>query len=176
MQPDDVMLDLETLGTDPGCIILSVGAARFNPRKVGITDQFHVRLNVAQQVLHGAKPAQGTLDWWKKQSDDAKMVFLMRETPLPDALEMFNNFCGSAIKIWGNGPSFDVGLLKDLYLRIGMRWPFDYWAERDFRTVKDMTTDLLIRHGTFHNAMDDAVTQALHVQKVYTALGLQDAS
>lgn len=175
MRPEHVMLDLETLGTSLGSVILSIGAYRFSPFVMNDpgAESLHLRLNVAQQLCLGSTVTKGTIDWWSKQSPEAQKIMVLPETELRTALDAFVSFCDGASRVWGNGPSFDCLLLYDLFNRAKVEWPFSYYNERDFRTIKDLVPNLAIeRSGVFHNALDDAITQARHVQKVYAQLGI----
>lgn len=50
----DVMLDIETLGTKPGCMVLSVGACTFNLATGEIGDEFYMTLQMNPQQAVGA--------------------------------------------------------------------------------------------------------------------------
>ena len=95
-----VMIDLETLGTLPGSVILSIGAVVFDPSKPiseCIEGQFYCVVNTEDSLRHGLKLNQATLDWWERQSQEAREV--LHEAASQDtsshlnmALEMLAHF------------------------------------------------------------------------------------
>jgi hypothetical protein len=50
----DIMIDLETLGLQPGCVLLSLGAAAFSLHESGsLGDTFHCNINRTSCVKLG---------------------------------------------------------------------------------------------------------------------------
>jgi hypothetical protein len=39
----DIMIDIESLNTTPDCVILTIGAVRFDPKGTGIVDRLELR-------------------------------------------------------------------------------------------------------------------------------------
>ena len=66
-----IMIDLETLGKRPGCIISSIGAVVFDPRSDWIGDTLHTHIDWADSELRGFKADIDTVKWWLKQDDAA---------------------------------------------------------------------------------------------------------
>ncbi len=67
----NVMIDLETLGTRPGSVILSIGAVEFD-RDLGLGREFYVELNQASSITAGLTTDDATVDWWLDQEDAAR--------------------------------------------------------------------------------------------------------
>jgi hypothetical protein len=164
------MLDLETLGTRPGCAILSIGAVRFDPSLPhGIADAFHVVVNTASCTQrYGLTVDQGTLDWWACQSDEARALLAEAKASrvgLAAGLGDFTAYVqrqGSErdIRLWGNGADFDPVILRACYEACGIKWPWRYGA-RCFRTLRELAglpkkQAALIKH----DALADATAQA----------------
>ena len=168
----DVMIDLETLGTDPGCVVLSIGAVVFGPSGTGA--EFHRVLSVDQQVKAGMRIDPDTHIWWEQQSDDAKKTLLeahAKEDRLIYDLIDFSVWVESTVglgrraNIWGNGAEFDNSILGALYKKMGLKKPWAYGESRCYRTLKNLRQiDLPTRPegNVFHNALDDARLQAQH--------------
>jgi len=174
-----MMLDLETLGTEPGCIILSIGAVDFDPLsgKVGENGYYAV-IDMDEQLDKGLTSDPGTLAWWKKQNPEARAVFDEEGIPIKDAVKGFRKYwddCGARY-VWAHGSVFDVPIWCALDLK--PRWKF--WDIRDTRTIFDLTGGKPERgDGTFHNALDDSIAQAKGIVTAYRAIGLapkQEAS
>ena len=56
---NNVVVDLETLGTKAGCVILSIGAAEFKDH--GVVDAFYRTLSIDSQTERGLKIEQRVL-------------------------------------------------------------------------------------------------------------------
>ena len=73
--------------------------------------------------------------------------------------------------VCANGTSFDFPILSHAYRACSMGQPWQYFNERDWRTVRKVgPTVEFERTGTHHNALDDACHQALHLQRVMARL------
>lgn len=169
MRPRGVMVDLETLGTVPGSIILSIGAVGFGPKKEhGST--FYEKISIESCQKHGLTFDADTLVWWMQQRIEAKAEAFSGALPLPVVLRDFSEFLGSDAKdveIWGNGASFDIALLAAAYRAAEIPVPWKFWNERCYRTMKSLYPEVPCeRTGTHHNALDDAMTQARHLAQI----------
>lgn len=176
IKPNHVMPDLETMGTRPGCAIVSIGAVVFDPR-YGVENQksFYRELDWKSQVALGFHIDPSTEKWWSKQSKEAREG-LNGIDDLKTVLIEFAKFIPSKdAKIWGNGPSFDVSILEHAYTKLGLDIPWKFWNVRDCRTVKDMFEcqrggwNNKVA-GTAHNALDDAKHQAQYVTMMWGKL------
>jgi len=155
---DRVMIDLETLGREPGCSIISVGCCRFDTREVGETFEASVSLTSCQE--HGLEIDAGTLEWWLSQSSEAREQLLGGDD-LPEVLRELNQFLRDADEVWANSPSFDLSILEAAFNACGVSAPWEFYEERDFRTLTSHDIDHEIEQdGIEHDAVDDAVHQA----------------
>ncbi len=160
-----IMLDLETLGLRAGCRVLSIGAVEFS--RDGLGREFYVVLNSDDQDRLFVDP--GTEAWWARQSLSARRVFTDEKQPTPVGLAEFNAYCASIdsvkyLRMWGNGADFDQPILAAVYAMHApeLKLPWQ-WGSRCYRTLKNLRPDVkLERQGTYHNALDDAKTQAEH--------------
>lgn len=160
----NIMLDLETLGTDPDAAILSIGACKFDLD--GVYDVFHTVIDPSS--------VKGSIDvptvmWWMKQSDEARQALTDADETIDRmvALADFSQWIGSRddVLMWGNGSPFDNVILRSAYDSYKMLPPWNWWNDRCYRTVKSLHRDVPMpeREGVHHNAMDDAVNQAEHL-------------
>jgi DNA polymerase III epsilon subunit-like protein len=170
-----LMVDLETLGTDPRSVILSIGAVFFTETEIG--KSFYVEAVVdSQQEEWQRKISADTLAWWINQNDVAKRVFHdgPHKQPLAQALFQLQNFIGSeedTVLVWANGAGFDFPLLHTAYHDIQERAPWRFFNERCYRTVKAMYPGIPKPvTGVAHNALDDAMSQAFHLQAIWQQL------
>ena len=160
-----VMLDLETLGTRPGDTILSIGAVKFDAEK-GLGEEFYVTIKPDSCKEAGLKAQKSTIEWWGKQSEEAKAAAFKGEFTLEAALlklSMWMPPIEQAV-VWGNGANFDNALLAAAYRAVKMDPPWNFWNDRCYRTISSMFMKSRVeRVGTYHNALDDAKTQALRL-------------
>lgn len=155
----NVMLDLETLGTKPGCIILSIGAVTFNGDY-----KFYRNINSNNCALYGLKAEQNTVEWWSNQTQQAKDSLTIDRVRLSEALNDFTKWFKDVKgqQIWCQGANFDVPVLEAAYDAVKFQIPWKFWNVRDTRTVYDITgfdPKTVQREGTYHNALDDCEHQ-----------------
>lgn len=162
------MIDLETLGTSAKAPIISIGAVFFD--KTGTKEEFYAALNVEEQISSQKRFADGsTIKWWMEQENAAKKVFREEYVETQQGLLSFAKWATDhvpldEIKPWGNGINFDIKLLESIFEDYGMKSliPWKFRNIRDYRTFKEFVFDGkgIERVGTYHNALDDAITQA----------------
>lgn len=165
-----VMLDLETLGTAQGSIILSIGAAVFFPQGKGHTETFYRNIDPVASKNLGFTTDPETVAWWQKQSEEAKESLVKDRIPPDQALADFSKFFYQVggEQLWCQGANFDEPMLSKAYKILGRSIPWKFFNVRDTRTVYDICrfdTRSLKRLGTYHNALDDCKYQIECVQK-----------
>ena len=167
--PTDVVIDLETLGTKPGCVILSMGAYAINS-PLGARASFYDTLAGGDQEALGLVIDPKTVEWWHKQDPGVRLEAFSGRAPLLVVLEgfakylaQFNNF-----RVWGNSASFDLGILAHTYEVAGIKVPWTYWQEMCYRTAKAMFQHIGVpaKPVVAHNALDDAISEALHLELI----------
>lgn len=178
-----IMLDLETLDTKQTTVVISIGAVAFDPKTNALGDHFYLELtaDVSSQQARGRTISGDTINWWMQQSNEARKVFDC-VAPNPnrvstfEALSRFGLFVAANgdkdCEIWGNGADFDNVILGSLYESFGLNKPWSYSRNRCYRTMRNLGIGPRrpTRVGTYHNALDDAVTQATHLQEIYACL------
>ena len=166
------MLDLETCGTGPFAAIIAIGAVVFDLETGQLGRTFLQPVDLGNSMLNGGIIDASTIEWWMKQSDEAKQVFFdERRRGIYDSLMSFSSFItistdckGGEVKMWGNGSDFDNVILSNAYGRCGIKPPWKFRNNRCYRTVKNLFPDIpFVPGGTAHNALDDARNQAKHL-------------
>lgn len=172
--PVHVMLDIETLGTKPGCKILQIGAVTMHADAREFKDYISIHILRSPQATLTEDPS--TVAWWSKQDSElhTKLFTPADGVNLNVALVQFSDWIqglGAQIKIWGNSASFDCKILEAAYDAIGIPLPWKYYNENCFRTLKNLVPGLEpARIGVQHNALDDAFHQAIWAQKIFSAM------
>lgn len=183
----DLMVDIETLGTTAGSIVLSIGAVIFNPFTLSGFDElreqaFYVNIDRDNAAHLGFTADPSTLDWWAKQDPAAWAALQTDPKPVREAINAFANFALNhplrISHVWAKSPSFDCVLLQALYQKFDQRFPIPFFAWRDVRTAEhfawcgEETPKFFGPEGLAHDARDDAVAQALSIQRAHYRLGL----
>lgn len=168
-----VMVDLETMGTGTKAAIIAIGAVKFNIVD-GITDTFHVGVDLASNKAVGMEIDADTVTWWLSEDRaEARRAWLaLDKVDLGDALygfaEWFNSdgetevLAADIAGVWGNGATFDNVILRSAFAGAYIPSPWPFWKDRCFRTMKveNPSVPEPMRQGTHHAALDDAVHQA----------------
>lgn len=169
----DIMLDLETMGTSSNAAIISIGACKFD--QWGVADKFQVFIDLDSAVLKGGKVDQETVNWWAKQSEEARLsIDNAEKVEIEEALFQFTQFCGEKYtgKVWGNGADFDNVILASAYRNCGLSLPWRAFNNRCLRTVRALFPSVpkLKFDGIEHDALADAVNQAEHLITILGAI------
>ena len=77
-----IMIDCETLGTRPGCHILSLAAIGFAPA-TGVMDPEPFEARIGLPPGGDLTVDADTLRWWLRQSDDARALALIHRPEFP---------------------------------------------------------------------------------------------
>lgn len=176
-----VMIDIETLGLLPGCAILSIGACRFALDGTGTGETFYINVDRESCLHYGLWADPQTEAWWATQSEEAKTALLTPEpVGLSNALLRFSEWltktsAAGPVSVWSHGAGFDLPILHVAAQKIQQKMPWSYRNERDTRTIFMLAAELNefkfehfiapFKHGVHHNGLDDAITQAIQIQK-----------
>ena len=184
----DIVVDLETLGTNNSPVIMQIGAAVFDITTGKIIRKFSHNISIQSCINLGLNIDALTLKWWTKQDPNTIKEVMNGTKSLEFVLDEFKKWVmmvsGNAIGIvhlWGNGILADNTWLKSAYNLIGKTYPIHYTKDRDVRTILDLAaikldvTEKQIQSqvenkGVYHNAVDDAEWAAKVVSTCYNIL------
>lgn len=163
------------------------------------TRGFYRRIDLADAVRNSGGADPDTLAWWFAQSDSAIKALVAPGTgSVRNALKDLMTYCrernanvlqgmgadpGIALWpkadiMWAKSPDFDGKILEAACDKVQLPRLFTFYAYRCVRTLQDLawpngpTARPKFDVGTAHNALDDAISQALTVQAGYQKLGL----
>lgn len=184
-QPIDyvhVMVDLETMGKKHNAPIVAIGAVVFDPATGSIGESFYKVVCLESSVNWGAVIDPSTVIWWLRQSSEARSAIVNDDAiPLQDALLQFREFVSDNVaggskkaQVWSNGASFDNSILRSSYDCIAEDYPWEYWNDRDVRTMVELGQAISFDpkttipfEGSRHNALADAIHQARYVSAIW---------
>ncbi len=134
-----LMIDLETLSSEPNAPIIQIGAVPFDIRtgEVGPAWQLNVRPDFAV-----TPPSLDTICWWLRQDEAARMSVAQAEHGFApaDACMAFEDFttmsCVEKLELWAMPPEFDCVILANLFRSVGRKPPWRYNMTRDLRTLE----------------------------------------
>lgn len=174
----DVMLDIETLGTDSNSVIVSISAVVFDLQTGKIGGEYEAGVNILEQLLNGGVIDTSTVAWWAAQSAAAKQaLYTLKAQALDIVLSSFNTWLAASttgqlkdVRIWGNGAVFDNVIVRNLYKRSGVNFVLPYWCDMDVRTlvaVSGINTKSFKFEGTKHCGIDDCKHQIKYCAAAY---------
>lgn len=189
-KPPSILFDFETVDVRPTAIVLDLAAVVFHEADVDtFTDlinspkrMFRVKFDVRTQK--GRTVDQSTLEWWAKQSDDAREVFNPSkiDVSIHDGITAFKEFCvNSGVNpkdslAYVRGASFDFSILANIMRTVfGATediFPVAFWQQRDVRTaiafamldphlrkmpVPKGLFEGFVRHNSVHDCCKDVI-------------------
>lgn len=171
---DNLSIDLETLGLKNDAIIVSIGAAYFDISSGEIGRCIYLPVLITKQENRSI--TGDTVKWWMRQSEEARAVFNHEDSWLLERqLDRLRDLILVDTKVWGNGATFDISILENAYGDIA---PWEFYNIRDMRTIVDLaerkgwSKDNVVRSGTHHHALDDAIFQAKCISSAYQCLSV----
>jgi|PlaIllAssembly_1097288.scaffolds.fasta_scaffold00009_32 hypothetical protein len=180
-----LLVDIETLATDPNAVVLSVACVPFLLEVHTyfgelVPTGFFVKFDVQEQIkLYHRTVEDDTVKWWKKRPKevfDSMVRPTAEDVSLKEGLTRLNKFVAGVKDyhfnqsyVWSRGNNFDFPILKSLYDASGIGYPFNEWRARDVRTAIDIMAgtddgqyqlrfggDGFIAHNPLHDAAMDA--------------------
>lgn len=180
----DVMIDLETLARSPDSVIISIGIVPFNlyTGEFSVKDGLHLKPDQSEQTRKGRAIDYSTVKWWMLRDDEARKYFLSEpNTTTKRALEKIRDHfrkyiiptlnSGNNVRVWGNGPTFDISILEHAFRQYEVSIPWEYGDVRCVRTIADFVPSIKDEFknnfkGTAHNPIDDCINQIGYVSKI----------
>ena len=157
----DMMIDLETLDRNVGCVIVSCGAVVFDPDTGEEVKTYDWKPSLDEQLRNGYHVNADTLAWWMQQGNRELFTDRAGEFTIIKFLDNFRDVAiGSRIqRLWCVGTDFDVAMLRWLFNEYERVWPLSYQAARDVRTwcdALDIDRNMIPCDDLKeHNAVDD---------------------
>lgn len=181
------MIDLETLGRQAGCPVLSLGACAFHPTKGVVSEKpFYVVFDlrsVHEAGLDDYHPE--TVTWWIAQESDRARNEISGGTETVDLRtgllgfeDWLDQVVGKGAPVWAKGASLDFPILEAAFNAVGRKEPWHFRNERCSRTLFGLAEVLGLQVEApkrvdadgAHTALYDAMVQAGQVVSAFRAL------
>lgn len=178
-----IMIDLETMGTNPSAAIISIGLVVFKTTDTldpEFLDELKLLVSLASSVANGGIIDPNTVMGWMQPEQEAARASLLGKrcmfgsigSALNDVSHLIRHY--SAIKplplIWGNGAGFDNVILASAYRNAGLTVPWGHRRDRCFRTLKTLKPEYAALEPEFqgvkHSALADAKHQARWLNRI----------
>lgn len=175
----DVVIDIETAGKGQKAAVLAIGAVQCDlvTGEKGAT--FYATIDPKDAYRFGV-PDESTLKWWSEQNEEARLEAFGGVMPSHSVVCAFSQWLVTIKQpiVWGNGPTFDITILENLYAAHELPVPWKFWNIRDVRTVVDLGERLRgcrAKHempfeGTQHHALYDAMHEAEYMMAIIRQL------
>jgi hypothetical protein len=171
---DDLMLDLETLGTSPDTVVVQIGACYFSNKTGKIGKKFKVNVDIDSCLREGFTVEGNAIKWWlTEQAKNA--TFFNDTTNVRAAIYDFIEFSWKAERVWSHA-TFDFVIMMNYINRLGCTPGFGYKSARDIRTLLDLShskikysEDNTPRAGE-HDALEDCIYQVGYCVKALNKL------
>lgn len=162
----DVMIDIETTGTDPyHNAMIQLAAIQFNYETQEIGSVF----NHCLRIPAGRYWDEDTREWWGKQKAHILQDIYSKMQDPRDVTLAFNDFicsAGQPLRFWSRG-SFDWWFVQSYFDWCDRPMPFAHNAAMDLRAFqsglfgkpKEPDMSWLTHPGDAHNALYDCVLQ-----------------
>lgn len=175
----DVVIDIETAGKGPKAAVLAIGAVQCDLTTGERGASFYATIRPADAYLYGDRD-NSTLQWWGEQPEEARREAFGGEMLSHSVACAFSQWLVQIKQpiVWGNGPTFDITILENLYAAHRLPVPWKFWNIRDVRTVVDLGERLRCCRakseqpfeGTQHHALHDAIHEAAYMVNTIKAL------
>lgn len=178
----DIVVDLETLGKAEDAAILQIGCVIpiYSHRKLPIqTDRTFEATIAYEHAIHSEfSKDPDTLDWWEKQSIEARKSVFSGQDSYEDAFDKLRDWMlsikaqGFHIRLWGNGPEFDNKILDYALRCYNIK---ELWGFRDNHSMRTAQLffpqdrgwiDKMGANYIKHTALGDAMYEANILEEV----------
>ena len=163
---ENVMIDIETLGTSFDSVMLSCSLVKFDITNGKTYEELTVYFDLEESIKKGFKVKADTLEWWLTQNPEVLRGQIKKTSSYASLLKICAFLGDKDCRVWGNSASFDLGILGnycDLYL---VPRPWKFWNEMCVRTICNINPEPKINMdfvGEKHNPIDDCKHQVKYL-------------
>lgn len=171
------MVDIETLGTNPGDVVFEISVVRFDPLTGRHYQSWNQCLSIPYQQSAGFRACVATKRWWLEENGrDPEEENENADANGNDQLEELNQWIDKMApqkkerRFWCRGANFDPVMLQPLFEVFGVRIPWAYWQWRDVRTLQGILEVYGVKvdlpREVAHTAYQDCIAQIAQVRQL----------
>ena len=184
------IVDLESLSRKNTGALLSIGVILFDQEFNEVDEPFFEAIELQSCLDVGCHVEADTFYWWMQQSDGAREALFGTKAlddrdndiyvrkNLSHVLHLLTTYLHkyNVRGIWGNGASFDLGMLQNAYHAVGKQIPWKYSFERDIRTIVAMRPSIkktIVEHSDIlaHHPVDDCRLELEYLSAIFDEIG-----
>lgn len=183
----DIVIDLETLGSEISSTVTQVSAQTFHIDKIDELDKYQSFNEVLDlSTIEGKLQINlNTLQFWTKMSNVSTFRDLIHSHSDNDEQTLWTKFSDwlvelsktYTLRVWGNGILFDIGKVTYNLKRFNLPYPVKFWDERDVRTITELAAiklncyspefQKLTPNTHHHDALADVIWEAQYMRTAY---------
>lgn len=180
-----LMIDIETLDTQPSAIILEIGLVSFTETSE-IFRPSSYRPAIAMQEAVGRTLSESTLGWWEDQlrkeeipmNSRLHMQELLEGNGISQSVESIHRAISSEVAevtgyVWCKGAGFDFPIIKSFFNSFNLADPLPYRKLMCLRTAQALAKDsgfvpsLHVSRIPKHIAFDDCLQQIELLREIW---------
>lgn len=147
----NLTIDIETLGTKPGCVITEVAMKSFSlveEEQVDFPEEWHCHISVISCLMNHLTVDENTINWWTRPEKAEALEILYSGQAKANSLdyamkELYTRLTDYAKKydiyIFGRGVgTFDLPILDYAMRQVigdSYRTPWQFWQVMDLRSI-----------------------------------------
>lgn len=167
----DLMLDIETMGSNYGSVITQIGACYFDRYTGEIGRTFQINISMKDAVKEGFKIEPGAVIFWLGEKNRS---FLTPDLwPIRQALEIYRDFGEKAECVWSHS-TFDFSMIQDACHRLGIKNVNPYSSTKDIRTLMELADthklDDTPNPENAHDALSDCIYQVKYCVQAFNKI------
>ena len=166
------VIDIETLGTKPGCPILQIGAVQVRDGEIEKSKLITVAFSYPYKEKF-KKIDKKTICWWLYEHPETLSALISDSVyeglPISQALIALIEFCDlnrSSAFFWSKHPCFDFPILEKAFKTCKYKKPWEFWQIREIATLEDKCFLKSEPQKNSHNALEDAKNEAMTLIQV----------
>lgn len=168
------MIDIETLGSSPGCSIISIGAIPFEfDSIIDESKWFLLTIDLQSCIDSGLTIENNTLAWWLNENPKLLTDILKdpHKTSIHDGIcklkRYINIHCNKLYSPWSKGSAFDIPILNYAAKKCNVQLFNGLINERCARTYMSLDSTIKVDNPYKHNPLSDCLTQIKTIQLIY---------
>jgi len=169
------MIDFETVDNKQTSKILSVGIVFFDLATGVMGKEHYHKFHLEKGINRYRTQSDDTMAWWMRQDESVRNEAFSGNENINDFLNHYlPSYLPTKSQPWGNGASFDVSILDNMYEQLGVKQPWQFWNVRDVRTIVEVAQGIQSKtkppEGEAHHPIFDCRNQIDYVCKMHATL------